>query len=136
MTLYIVYGFFSITIIIKRIIMDEVNALVVDDDESARLILSAMLSSSGFEPIVASSADEALEIISKTNINLILCDWEMPGTSGLELCHKIRESDSGRYTYFILVSGRTEQHSIVSGLQAGADDFICKLSISMSLRYD
>ncbi len=106
--------------------MDEVNALVVDDDESARLILSAMLSSSGFEPIVASSADEALEIISKTNINLILCDWEMPGTSGLELCHKIRESDSGRYTYFILVSGRTEQHSIVSGLQAGADDFICK----------
>lgn len=106
--------------------MDDITALIVDDDEGARLILSAMLSSLGYPPIVASSADEALEIISENNINLILCDWEMPGISGLELCRSIRESDSGQYTYFILVSGRTEQRSIITGLQTGADDFISK----------
>jgi len=106
--------------------MDEINALVVDDDEGARIILSSMLEMAGYKPVVASSASEALEIVETTDIALILCDWEMPEVSGIQLCEKIRASDSGRYIYFILVSGRTERHSIVSGLQAGADDFICK----------
>jgi len=85
-----------------------------------------MLEMAGYKPVVASSASEALEIVETTDIALILCDWEMPEVSGIQLCEKIRASDSGRYIYFILVSGRTERHSIVSGLQAGADDFICK----------
>lgn len=102
------------------------TALVVDDDSTARLILTSMLDHIGCDSIAANDGEQALESVDSAGVSLVLCDWDMPGMSGVDVCAKLRQLDQGRYIYFILVSGRTERGSIVAGLEAGADDFICK----------
>ncbi len=106
--------------------MSENTALVVDDDISARMILSSMLDHIGCESIAANDGSEALETVDASGVSVVLCDWDMPGMSGIDLCEELRSRVDGRYIYFILVSGRTERESIFEGLEAGADDFICK----------
>lgn len=106
--------------------MRENTALVVDDDISARMILSSMLDHIGCESIAANDGSEALETVDSSGVSVVLCDWDMPGMSGIDLCTRLRSRAAGRYIYFILVSGRTERESIFEGLEAGADDFICK----------
>ncbi len=106
--------------------MVENTALIVDDDSSARLILTNMLDHIGCESIAANDGSEALKFVDNSDVSVVLCDWDMPGISGVDLCAQLRQRNEGRYIYFILVSGRTERDSIVAGLEAGADDFICK----------
>lgn len=106
--------------------MRENTALVVDDDVSARMLLSGMLDHIGCRSIAANDGSEALETVDNSGVSVVLCDWDMPGMSGIDLCAKLRNRAAGRYIYFILVSGRTERESIFEGLEAGADDFICK----------
>lgn len=100
--------------------------LCVDDDPAALLVLSSLIDSFDYEAIEASSAELALEMLDDPEISLILCDWEMPGMNGPDLCRHIRANETGRYFYFILVTGRTEEDSLIEGLNAGADDFINK----------
>jgi len=57
---------------------------------------------------------------------IVLSDWEMPGMSGPELCKKMRNASSSRYTYFILLTSHNAPGFIVHGLEAGADDFISR----------
>ncbi len=102
------------------------TALIVDDDSTAREILTGMLDRIGCESIAANDGTEALATVDSSGISVVLCDWDMPGISGVDLCTQLRQRSEGRYIYFILVSGRTERDSIVAGLEAGADDFICK----------
>jgi sigma-B regulation protein RsbU (phosphoserine phosphatase) len=90
------------------------------------MILSGMLDHIGCESIAANDGSEALATVDSSSVSVVLCDWDMPGMSGIDLCAKLRSRAAGRYIYFILVSGRTERESIVAGLEAGADDFICK----------
>ena len=106
--------------------MVENTALIVDDDSTARLILTSMLEHIGCDSIAANDGNEALSYVDSSGVSVVLCDWDMPGMSGIDLCAQLRARDEGRYIYFILVSGRTERDSIVAGLEAGADDFICK----------
>lgn len=106
--------------------MVENTALIVDDDSTARLILTSMLDHIGCDSMAANDGSEALTFVDNSDVSVVLCDWDMPGMSGVDLCARLRERNEGRYIYFILVSGRTERDSIVAGLEAGADDFICK----------
>jgi sigma-B regulation protein RsbU (phosphoserine phosphatase) len=109
-----------------ELFVSENTALVVDDDISARMILSSMLDHIGCDSIAANDGSEALETVDTSGVSVVLCDWDMPGMSGIDLCTELRSRGDGRYIYFILVSGRTERESIFEGLEAGADDFICK----------
>ena len=107
--------------------MVKMKVLVVDDDPAALLILSSLVENLGFEAIEVSSADEAIAELSRQEVSLVLCDWEMPGMDGPDFCRHIRASQTlERYVYFILVTGRTGQESLIEGLNAGADDFISK----------
>lgn len=85
-----------------------------------------MLEHIGCDSIAANDGSQALATVDNSGVSVVLCDWDMPGMSGVELCAQLRQRREGRYIYFILVSGRTERDSIVAGLEAGADDFICK----------
>jgi sigma-B regulation protein RsbU (phosphoserine phosphatase) len=59
-------------------------------------------------------------------VDLAICDWEMPGRSGLELCRAIRAAELDRYVYVVLITGRAGGDDVVEGIEAGADDFLPK----------
>ena len=115
--------------------MESSSALVVGDDEEARVALSRQLDCAGFTTVTAATGEQALDIIGKTGITLVLCDWSMQGMSGTEFCAKLRDSAIERYVYFIFFGGQSES-SAEAALQAGADDFMSKpvASDELSLR--
>lgn len=100
--------------------------LVVDDDPAALAIISSMVEHLGFEAVEAESGEEALDQLVDPDISMILCDWEMPGMNGIDVCRHIREESFERYIYLILVTGRSEKEHLIEGLNAGADDFVSK----------
>ncbi len=101
--------------------------LIADDDLTSRNILTAILQKQGYEIIIACDGKEAWDIMQHPNApELILLDWMMPKLDGLEVCQKIRSKKSDHPAYVIIVTGRGKKGDIVSGLGAGANDYIAK----------
>ena len=65
--------------------------LIVDDEKNYRVVLSAFLSSAGYETLTAESAQQALEIVETTSLDLVLTDMKMPAMDGIELLKRIKE---------------------------------------------
>jgi len=105
---------------------DTHDVLIVDDSRVQRRILAAQLNRAGYRVIEAGSAEEALERCRARMPAIIISDWTMPGLSGLELCHRVRQLQSEIYVYFILLTSRAESTEVAAGLDAGADDFLTK----------
>ncbi len=99
---------------------------MVDDSRLQRKILTAQLGRWGYEVLDAENADVALRICAEHAPEIILSDWMMPGMSGVDFCKEIRATDSGKYTYFILLTSKSDKAEIALGLEAGADDFLTK----------
>ncbi|WP_235824002.1 PP2C family protein-serine/threonine phosphatase [Falsiruegeria mediterranea] len=110
------------------------QVLVVDDSRLQRRILVSSLKKWGFEVIEADCGEAALEICQTSPPDLILSDWVMPGMSGLEFCKAVRELPNDAYSYFILLTSKSEKNEIAQGLDAGADDFLIKPVSSDELR--
>ncbi len=104
--------------------MRPVKILVVDDERIVRDSLQSWLREAGFEPITASSGEEALEIIDKEPINLFLIDLKMPGMDGIELFRNIKKKVEPALAVFISAYGTVE--SAVIAMKEGAFDFIEK----------
>ncbi len=100
--------------------------LVVEDDDISRELLVAALRSFGHQVIEASDGRQAVPIIERERINLVISDWMMPGMNGLELCRWIRSQDFPWYVYTILLTGRSRTEDVIEGLSAGADEFLVK----------
>ncbi|MDD2542643.1 MAG: diguanylate cyclase [Desulfuromonadaceae bacterium] len=100
--------------------------LIVDDDRLQRSVLEANLKSVGYDVVAAENGREALEIFRKGCYPIVMTDWVMPEMSGLELCREIREDDSGRYTYIIILTSLNSKNDIIAGLEAGADEYLIK----------
>jgi len=112
------------------------KALIADDDLALRFIMQKMLEGWGFEPVIATDGEEALELMQASDEppRLLLIDWEMPRLNGLDLCRKLREVESSDPPYIILVTGHAESEYIQNALDAGANDFISKPTNSGVLR--
>jgi diguanylate cyclase (GGDEF)-like protein len=101
--------------------------LIAEDDRTSRSILTAILKKWGYDPVVAVDGDAAWDILRRDDApRLVLLDWNMPGMDGLEVCRLIRRNDSPNPPYVIMLTGRGEKSDIVQGLDAGANDYICK----------
>lgn len=101
--------------------------LVVDDSKAMRMIVRRTLRQIGFSPdsvTEASSADEALELIKGEVPDLLLCDWNMPGMSGIELLRNIRATTLG--TRFVFVTTECTSEMRTEAASAGADYLISK----------
>ena len=99
------------------------NILVVDDEKEIRDLLEINLRNEGYSVFKASCGEEALEILDREEINLIVLDIMMPGMDGLEACTRIRE----KYNIPILMlSAKTEDMDKIQGIMTGADDYVCK----------
>jgi sigma-B regulation protein RsbU (phosphoserine phosphatase) len=101
--------------------------LVVDDDPVSLLFMSSLLKRCGFHTVSAKNGIEAMSILSENpQIQFVLSDWIMPEMDGIELCSKLKQIEFDRYIFFVLLSGKDDQLSIINGINAGADDFIVK----------
>jgi phosphoserine phosphatase RsbU/P len=106
--------------------MNSTKILLVDDDPTMRAIPGLFLRKWGYEVIEASDGRQALEILNRESIGLVISDWVMPNLTGIDLCRKIREQDFDHYTYLILCTSKGEKSDLIHGMEAGADDFLVK----------
>jgi len=100
--------------------------LIADDDPSSLATLEAFLSAYGYDVTCTQNGAHAFELIQQEDHRLVISDWEMPEMSGLDLCLHVRERQLAAYVYFILLTSRELGGDLVSGLAAGADDFLRK----------
>ena len=80
----------------------------------------------GYTVVTASDGKQAMEILRRGEIRLVVTDWDMPGMNGVDLCRAIRREDLSGYVYIIMLTGREGPKQRMEGLCAGADDFINK----------
>ena len=85
------------------------TVLVVDDSRLQRRILSSLLKRGGHRVIEAESGTEALAVLNVESVEFVLSDWMMPGMTGLELCRAFREMEREDYSYFILLTSKSEK---------------------------
>ena len=103
------------------------DILVADDDATIVTLLEEVLARGGLNVLAHRNGDDAYRSLSAPDGPAIaLIDWEMPGTDGPTLSRRVRELDHGRARYLIMLAARCDQESLVHGLEAGADDFVCK----------
>jgi DNA-binding response OmpR family regulator len=101
--------------------------LIAEDDPVSRRVLESLVERWGHEAVVATDGTQAWEISQQADApNLMILDWMMPGIGGVELCQRIRESQRPFPAYILLQTARAERNDIVTGLEAGADDYVTK----------
>ncbi|MEM1170680.1 MAG: response regulator transcription factor [Cyanobacteria bacterium P01_H01_bin.35] len=100
--------------------------LIVDDEDSLRILLKRHLEFQGYEVTDANSALDALSILEKQEPDLIISDIMMPEMDGLEFCQRLRASNLGQLIPFIFLSSKGELEDRIIGLSMGADDYINK----------
>lgn len=106
--------------------MTGMQILVVDDDQMILELIEHHIILWGFNTCTASNGLDAWAILESQQIDVVICDWIIPGIDGVELCRKIRSTDFERYIYFIIISGQNLKQNVVNGLEAGADDYVSK----------
>jgi len=103
------------------------RALIADDDPMQRLYLKRCLTAWGYETVIAEDGDEAWRILQSDDApQMVLLDWMMPGMDGTVLCQQLRNLKDRAYTYVVLLTARSNQQDLLSGLSAGADDYMTK----------
>ncbi|MGB3138672.1 MAG: response regulator transcription factor [Nodosilinea sp.] len=102
------------------------TVLIVDDDPTMQLALTRRLQDRGFEVVNASSAKEALELLTTKNADVVVSDVMMPGMSGFEFCRLLRSRPEGETVPFIFLSNLGEITNRVQGHLIGADDYLVK----------
>ncbi len=105
---------------------DKWRVLLVDDEPVQRMLVGRMLSRAGFDVATAVDGEQALNMVAKGDISMLVTDWEMPKLDGLSLCRSIRSMQLDHYVYAIVVTSRDAVEHVVMGLQAGADDYLVK----------
>ncbi len=100
--------------------------LVVDDNALNRDMLSRRLRRRGYEVVVAEDGAQALEMVERESIDLILLDWMMPGLSGIDVLRRLRERYSQVQLPVIMATAKTEADDVVEALKAEANDYVTK----------
>ncbi|MGB3588319.1 MAG: sigma-54 dependent transcriptional regulator [Tunicatimonas sp.] len=100
------------------------KVLIVDDDQDIRLLLDKFLTKNGFETTTASTGDEALDATKEEAYNLILCDFKLPDTTGIELIPRIKIINPE--AAIIVITGYSDVKIAVKAIKLGAYDYVTK----------
>lgn len=101
--------------------------LIAEDDLISRSILTAMLNKQGHEVVATVNGTEAWDVMQQVDApKLVILDWMMPEMDGIEVCRRIRTLESDQPPYLIILTANDDKADIVTGLEAGADDYLTK----------
>lgn len=100
--------------------------LIVEDEAAIRDMVAFAVRRGDFDPVTASDAREAQAAVADRVPDLILLDWMLPGTSGIDLARRWRKDAVTRDVPIIMLTARGEENDRVSGLEAGVDDYVVK----------
>lgn len=100
--------------------------LIVDDARDMRMIFQRIVGSLGHDVDTACDGEDAWSKLQENEYQVIISDWMMPKLDGLGLCKRVRSKPLKHYIYFILLTGMSGKQNIISGIEAGADDFATK----------
>jgi two-component system, OmpR family, phosphate regulon response regulator PhoB len=100
--------------------------LLVEDEAALAELLKYNLEREGYKVSVANDGDEALVIAAEATPDLVLLDWMLPKTPGIEVCRRLRARQETRNTPIVMLTARDEESDRVRGLDTGADDYISK----------
>ena len=101
--------------------------LIADDFPEVTRVIRNILKNIGFTNISEADGGKAvLRALKKEKYDLILCDWNMPDMSGVEVLKKIRSDDELKDIPFIMVTAETEKEKILAAIKAGVSNYIVK----------
>lgn len=101
--------------------------LIAEDDVTSRVLLEHTLKRWGYDVISTTNGKEALEVLLDNDPpRLAILDWMMPEMDGQEVCRLVRQNNKIKSTYLILLTAKASNEDLISGLDAGADDYIMK----------
>ncbi|NWN83371.1 MAG: phosphate regulon transcriptional regulator PhoB [Halomonas sp.] len=102
------------------------TVLIVDDEAPIREMIALTLEMADYRVLEADSAQAAHALIVDHQPDLVLLDWMMPGTSGIELARRLKRDPATAELPIIMLTAKGEEDNKVQGLEAGADDYIAK----------
>ncbi len=102
------------------------RVFVIEDDATSRRLLTDLLTREGYRVDAASDGEQGWGAISASPPDCVLCDLNVPGLDGLEICRRLKADEALRLVPIIVVTGQTELQSKIEALDAGADDYLTK----------
>lgn len=102
------------------------NILVIEDEPAIQELLSLNISQAGHTPIRALSVEIAIDLMREITPDLILLDWMLPGTSGIEFARRLKSDTHTKAIPIIMLTARGDELDKVKGLEVGADDYVTK----------
>lgn len=103
------------------------NALVIDDSSTMRLILARFLGKMGFQVVEAENGREALERLREMGqLDLVLVDWNMPEMNGVDFVKSVRADRSFDHLPLVMVTTNSELEHVAEALEAGANEYVMK----------
>lgn len=106
--------------------MTGINILIVDDEAPIREMIAVALEMAGYSCMEAENAQQAHAMILDHMPDLVLLDWMMPGTSGIELARRLKRDELTATLPIIMLTAKGEEDNKIQGLETGADDYITK----------
>ena len=101
--------------------------MIAEDDLTSRTLLTAVLKKQGHEVEATMNGAEAWRAMQQPDApRLAILDWMMPELDGVEVCRRIRTLQTDQPPYIIMLTAKSEKKNIVTGLEAGADDYLAK----------
>lgn len=102
------------------------RVLVVDDDNSMRALLKALLTHSGYEVFEAKNGQEGFDMALEVRPQIMITDWLMPEMDGVELTRALRQTKLGRAIYILILTALEAEEKLIEAFDAGVDDFMSK----------
>lgn len=106
--------------------MSKTKIIIVDDDPDIRDVLSLTLTEEGYEVLEAGDGEEGLELIKKKAPNLVIVDYNMPRMNGPTLVGIVKKDILLSHMPIIMLTGKSDVADKISGIDAGADDYVVK----------
>jgi two-component system cell cycle response regulator len=101
--------------------------LIAEDDPLFRRILERWFQQWDYRVTAVENGLDAWEVLQRDDApQLAILDWMMPGMDGIELCRRIRSRDQSPYRYVLLLTAKDDKQDVITGLEAGADDYLTK----------
>lgn len=106
--------------------MRTMRVLIAEDDPLSGRLLQRAVDKFGYESQLARDGKEAWRLFTSGEVEVIISDWTMPDLDGVELCRRVREYTGASYTYFIFMTAHNSKEYFLTGMEAGADDYLLK----------